>query len=82
MSEEDKQRGYELYTEYNVAGLVGHCLEEEKENKNLKNILSKITNYLDNQHDIPIELLINIKNIINGGEDEEWKKKKNQKKND
>lgn len=71
MSEEDKQRGYELYTEYNVAGLVGHCLEEEKENKKLKNILSKITNYLDNQHDIPIELLINIKNIIYGGDDEE-----------
>lgn len=29
------------------------------------NKLQRIENYLDRQHDIPIELLINIKNIIN-----------------
>lgn len=32
--------------------------------------IQRIENYLDRQHDIPIEILVNIKNIIYGGEDE------------
>ena len=33
--------------------------------------LQKIENYLDKQHDIPIELLVNIKNIIHSEVDDE-----------
>lgn len=33
--------------------------------------LQRIENYLDRQHDIPIELLINIKNIIHGEAEDE-----------
>lgn len=34
-----------------------------------ENKLQRIENYLDRQHDIPIELLINIKNIIHSESD-------------
>ena len=72
MSEEWNKRAEELYTEYNVAGLVGHCLEEEIENEKLKKIIKRIENYVDRQHDIPLEIEVNIKNIIHSnGSDEE-----------
>lgn len=34
-----------------------------------ENKLQRIENYLDRQHDIPIELLVNIKNIIHSESD-------------
>lgn len=71
MSDEWNKRAEELYKEYNVASLVGHCLEEETENKKLKEILKRIENYLDRQHDVPIELLVNIKNIIHSDRSDE-----------
>lgn len=44
--------------------------------KVLKEKLERIENYIDKRNDIPIEILINIKNIIHSnGSDKEWKKK-------
>lgn len=40
---------------------------------NYENKLQRIENYLDKQHDIPIEILVNIKNIIHSEGDEELK---------
>lgn len=39
-----------------------------KEKIDLSQKLQRIENYLDRQHDVPIELLVNIKNIIHSEE--------------
>lgn len=38
-----------------------------------ENKLQRIENYLDRQHDIPIEILVNIKNIIHSEVEDRWK---------
>lgn len=40
-----------------------------KEKIDLSQKLQRIENYLDRQHDVPIELLVNIKNIIHSESD-------------
>lgn len=42
-----------------------------KEKIDLSQKLQRIENYLDRQHDVPIELLVNIKNIIHSEVEDE-----------
>lgn len=54
--------------EFDNACLERNLKNEERYNKELEEKLKRIENYIDKQHDIPIEILINIKNIINSKE--------------
>jgi len=65
--EEYKEMIKDMRKEEMIRGLYdlsGNIIE--KENK-----LQRIENYLDRQHDIPIELLVNIKNIIHSEVEDE-----------
>ena len=55
----DYNQIYDLYYKFMIKS---HKYEEK---------LQRIENYLDKQHDIPIELLVNIKNIIHSEVDDE-----------
>lgn len=65
--EEYKEMIKDMRKEEMIKGLYdlsGNIIE--KENK-----LQRIENYLDRQHDIPIDILVNIKNIIHSEVEDE-----------
>ena len=57
---------YENYADNYIYLEIEYASDKERCDK-----LQRIENYLDKQHDVPIELLVNIKNIIHSEVDDE-----------